>query len=152
MVWHLHIGWKLRCLGPPEVLTQIYHNSVKKFEPQFWPPLEVRRFFQWYQEMVLGILKRFQGKKLHYFFRDFNFGWTFQRLLQDREKNHTQTFVSVDHFPVSADNPEVWQSGITVLKNVAENWQHEGVILEINFGFLHLVMKYNLMTIVYSSM
>ncbi len=82
MVRHLHIGWQLRCLGPSKVLTQIYKNSVKKLKPPEWPLLEVRRFFQWCQEMSLGILRRFQGKKVHYFFRVCNFGPTFGRLLQ----------------------------------------------------------------------
>ena len=81
MVWHLHFGWKLRSLGPSEVLTQIYQNSVKKFQPPEWPLLEVRRFFQWFQELSLGILRRFQEKKGHYFFRDFNFCPKFGRLL-----------------------------------------------------------------------
>ena len=82
MVWHLHFGWKLRSLGPSEVLTQIYQNSVQKFQPPEWPLLEVRRFFQWFQELSLGILRRFQEKKVHYFFRDFNFCPKFRRLLQ----------------------------------------------------------------------
>ena len=84
MVWHLYIGWKMRSLEPPEVLTQIYQNSVKKFDPPEWPLLEVRRFFQWIQEMSLGILRRFQEKKVHYFFRVCNFGPTFGRLLHEK--------------------------------------------------------------------
>ena len=64
----------MRSPEPPEVLTQIYQNSVKKFDPPEWPLLEVRRFFQWIQEMSLGILRRFQEKKVHYFFRVCNFG------------------------------------------------------------------------------
>ena len=36
-----------------------------------WPLLEVRRFFQWFQELSLGILRRFQEKKVHYFFSRF---------------------------------------------------------------------------------
>ena len=81
MVRHLHIGPKTSSLEPPEVLSQIWSNSVEKFEPPERPLLEVRRFFQWCQEMPLGILMRFQSKKVQYFFQDFNFGWTFQRLL-----------------------------------------------------------------------
>ena len=82
MVWHLHIRSKLMSLDPPEVLSQIWPNLVKKFKPPEWPLLEVRRFFQWCQRMSLGILKRFREKNAQFFFRDFNFGWKIQRLLQ----------------------------------------------------------------------
>ena len=81
MVWHLHIGWKLRSLETLEVLTQIYPNSVKKFEPLERPLLEVRRFFQWCQGMPLGVLMRFQERKDNFFFRVWNFCATFRRLL-----------------------------------------------------------------------
>ena len=81
MVWHLHIGSKLRFLDPPEVLSKIWANLVKKFKPPERPLLEVRRFFQWCQGMSLGILKRFREKKVQFFFRDFNFDGNIQRLL-----------------------------------------------------------------------
>ena len=83
MVWHLHIRSKLRSIDPPEVLSQIWPNLVKKFKPPERPLLEVRRFFQWCQGMSLGILKRFREKNAQIFFRDFNFGWKIQRLLLD---------------------------------------------------------------------
>ena len=82
MVRHLHIGPKMSSLEPPEDLSQIWSNSVEKFEPPEQPLLEVRRFFQWCQGMSLGILKRFREKKVQFFFRDFNFGGNIQRLLQ----------------------------------------------------------------------
>ena len=81
MVWHLHIGSKLRFLDPPEVLSKIWANLVKKFKPPEQPLLEVRRFFKWCQGMSLGILKRFREKNAQFFFCDFNFGWKIQRLL-----------------------------------------------------------------------
>ena len=59
MVWHLHIGPKMSPLETPEVFAHIWSNSVEKFEALEWPLLEVRRFFQWCQEMSLGILGRF---------------------------------------------------------------------------------------------
>ena len=63
MVWHLHIGPKMSSLEPPEVLSQIWSNSVEKCEPTERPLLEVSRFFQWCQETPLGILRRFHTKK-----------------------------------------------------------------------------------------
>ena len=72
MVWHLNIGSKMRLLGPPEALSQIWANSLKKFKAPEQPLLEVRRFFQWCQGMSLGILKRFREKKVKYFFQDFD--------------------------------------------------------------------------------
>ena len=68
MVWHLHIGLKLRSLEPPEVLSRIWTDLVKKLKPPERPLLEVRRFFQWCQGMSLGILKRFWEKKVNLFF------------------------------------------------------------------------------------
>ena len=91
MVRHLHIGPKMSSLEPPEDLSQIWSNSVEKFEPPEQPLLEVRRFFQWCQEMPLGILMRFQAKKVQYFFWDFNFCWTFQRLLQHGPTIHSSS-------------------------------------------------------------
>ena len=62
-------------------MSKIGQNPQRNFEPPEWPPSEVREVFQWCQEMSLGVLKRFQEKKEQFFFRDFNFGRRFERLL-----------------------------------------------------------------------
>ena len=68
MKWNLHIGLKLRSLEPPEVLNQIWPDLVKKLKPPERPLWEGRRFFQWWEGMSLGILKRFWEKKVNLFF------------------------------------------------------------------------------------
>ena len=108
MVWHLHIGSKLRFLDPPEVLSKIWAKLVKKFKPPERPLLEVRRFFQWCQGMSLGILKRFREKKVQFFFRDFHFCSNIERLLQlwsvcgeFYRKTHTHTKLhAITQFPI----------------------------------------------------
>ena len=58
----------MRSLEPPEVLSQIRPDLVKKLKPPEWPLLEVRRFFEWCQGMSLGILGRFREKNCNFFF------------------------------------------------------------------------------------
>ena len=81
MVWHLHIGFKLRSLETSEVLSQIWPDLVKNFKPPEQPLLEVRRIFQWCQGMSLGILRRFREKNCNFFFRLWNSCCKFGRLL-----------------------------------------------------------------------
>ena len=95
MVWHLHIGPKMSSVEPPEVLSQIWSNSVEKFEPPERPLLEVRRFFQWCQEMHLGILRKFQAKKVQIFFWDFNFSETRPFVRCSKEMKELRTKVGL---------------------------------------------------------
>ena len=79
MVWHLHIGLKLRSLEPPEVLSEISPDLLKKLKPPEWPLLEVRRFSQWCQGMSQGIIRRFREKNPQFFFRLCSSCFNFQR-------------------------------------------------------------------------
>ena len=104
MVWHLHIGLKLRSLEPPEVLSQIWPDLVKKLKPPERPLLEVRRFFQWCQGMSLGILKRFWEKKVNFLFDFVAFVPDFQDL-----RPSTLTNIWIDKPTSSTGKEQIFQ-------------------------------------------
>ena len=170
MVWHLHIGWKLRSLEPPEVLTQIWQDLVKKLRPPEWPLLEVWRFFQWCQGMSRGIQRRFREKNCNFFFRVWNFVPTSQRnllLLKSYksksscwvESFYISTLVSALPFNLIAGITKLWWWYLCVYVS-PRNWWAEQVFpiiltkickwifsLKVEISMAFLLLKFSLFLI-----